>query len=78
MDKRTLVATGLLVWAGALQAHMWYLTSSDEYKRSEISKAGDDSRSWSVSLGGFFPQHQQRNDSNSDDSGGGKDHDDGR
>lgn len=50
MDKRTLAATGLLIWAGALQAHMWYITSSDEYKQSTISKAGDAS-DWSFSFG---------------------------
>jgi hypothetical protein len=50
MDKRTLAATGLLVWAGALQAHMWYTTSSDAYKTSPIAKAGD-STDWSFSFG---------------------------
>lgn len=66
MDKRALAAAGLLVWAGALQAHMWYLTSSDDFKQSQIAKAGDDSRSWSISFGGLFGGNnakQQKKDS---------------
>ena len=51
MDKRTLAATGLLLWAGALQAHMWSLTSGEEYKNSSIARAGEGT-SWTVSLFG--------------------------
>ena len=50
MDKRSMLATGLILWAGALQVHMYYLTSSDEYKKSPIAKAGD---SVSIGLGGI-------------------------
>lgn len=54
MDKRALAATGLLAWAGALQAHMWYMTSSEDYKQSQLAKAGAGSRTWSISFGGLF------------------------
>ena len=40
MDRRSLLATGLLAWAGALQVHVWYVTSTDEYKSSSIAKSG--------------------------------------
>lgn len=53
-NKRLLAATGILVWAGALQYHMWSLTGSEEYKRSALARAGDDARSVSVSFGGLF------------------------
>ena len=58
MYKRTLAATGLLVWAGALQAHMWYVTSTDEYKQSTISKAGD-ATDWSFSFGSSKPSKDE-------------------
>ena len=40
MDRRSLAATGLLAWAAALQVHVWYVTSTDEYKSSSIAKSG--------------------------------------
>ena len=49
MDKRALAATGLLAWAGALQVHMWYTTSSDADKQSPLSKAA--ATDWIFSFG---------------------------
>ena len=53
MDRRAVAATALLVWAGALQAHMWYVTSTEDFKQSSIAKAGART-DWSVSLPNVF------------------------
>lgn len=41
---RVLVAVGILAWAGALQGHMWYLQSTEEFKRKfpELSEIADE------------------------------------
>jgi len=71
-----MAATGLLVWAGALQANMWYMTSSSEYKSSQVGKAGDENQSWTVSFRGLFGGAQQK--SGDGDGGGVGDGSDGR
>ena len=30
---RSVVALGIVAWAAALQGHMWYLQSTDEFKK---------------------------------------------
>jgi hypothetical protein len=73
MDKRMYMAGGILVWAGALQVHMWSLTSSDDFKQSQISKAGDEAQSWSVSFSGLFggnnAAQQKKSGGGGDDEG---------
>ena len=85
MDKRAVVATGLMLWAGALQYSMYKLTTSDEFKQSELSQTGTANVDWSISRlwgggggGDDGPRRVQRNpflpkpggDSDGKDGGG--------
>ncbi len=48
VDKRALLAGGIVLWAGALQLHMWSLTSSDAFRKSPIASSSSWSWSWTT------------------------------